>query len=167
MCLRALGFVTCILTLTACSKATRLDAEGFNTSATSLFFYHCDGESWVSTEANEKVCVLQSKSDPNTYLIIQDQAEGLAEDYLAGLLWEVIDVHSDDTPAAFKKAAEQYVREHYGTKARVTRFTPHDSLPGFTFEVIPADQMEGWLQSGGTIMQSDKEERKVRIEVLD
>ena len=162
------------LVLSGCVTLSK-DAEEFGTTNLAVTFFHCDGETWVSNEADEKVCVMRSRYKPNRFLIRQDQFEGLLDEYfvkfapsallspllpIAPLLFsqltpvltptEVITVAlqflDDDTPNRWYRAADHYVRKHYGAKATMVRFKPHKKWGGYTFEVKPASQVPSWVK---------------------
>jgi hypothetical protein len=52
----------------------------------------------------------------------------------------------DDTPNRWYRAADHYVRKHYGAKATMVRFKPHKKWGGYTFEVKPASQVPSWVK---------------------
>jgi hypothetical protein len=164
--LRKLLFFTLLvgsLALTAGCTNLKHDTREYGTTVTSVMLFKCDGETWVSNEANERVCVMRSKVNPNKFIITQDQAEGLSEGYAVGLLqlfW------IDDTQDVFYKAANQYIRKIYGTGARISGFTPHRSMHGWEFEVVPEDQIPQWLKTGVT-SNRNVGPIEVKIEVLD
>ena len=147
-------------TLAGCSTTAR-EAGEYGLTAFGATIFYCNGEKWFSNEANEKLCVTRSQEEPNTFLISQDQIEGFAETYLAYTLIAAVDptgitaelytdifnYFDDDTPKRWYTAADHYTRKHYGAKARIIGFQARPGLRGYSFEVIPGDQVPPWKKT--------------------
>jgi hypothetical protein len=138
------------------------DAEEFGSTEFTIGVSICDGETWMSNEANEKLCVRRSSENPNTFLITQDMGEYWTEKFGAfallalssyfydptGLLQEAYNHFvNDDPPAKWRKAADQYMRKHYGAKAQIVEFEQLETLGGYIFEVKPGDQIPPWEET--------------------
>ncbi len=152
---RALISLTLILTLAACADLQR-QAEDYDTSILARALSVCDGEMWVSNEADEKLCVRRSNWDQNTFLITQDAAEYWA-DTVASLLanYAVIFGGSalyerfldDDSTEKWRKAADHYMRRQYGAKAEMVAFRKLETPMGYIFQVKPGDQIPPWEET--------------------
>jgi len=138
------------------------DAEEFGSTEFTIWLSKCDGEKWESNEAGEWMCVRRSNENPNTFLITQDMGEHWADMFTAsafltlstyvydptGLLANMYDSFvNDDTSAKWRKAADQYMRKHYGAKAQMMEFEWLETLGGYIFEVKPGDQIPPWEEA--------------------
>lgn len=147
-----------LLVLSGCGALQR-EADEFGTSVFARGLSICDGEMWVSNEASEKLCIRRSNEQPNTFLITQDVAEYWA-DFFATLAITFVHLYlqqeapdgfniyadylDDDTPAKWRKAANQYTRKHYGAKAAIVEFERLEAPGGYIFHVKPGDQIPPW-----------------------
>jgi hypothetical protein len=151
-----------LTTFLSSSSAFAGDAEEFGSTEFTIRISRCDGETWTSNEADEKLCVRRSNENPNTFLITQDMGEYWTEKFGAfsllvlnsyvydptGLLQLMYNNFvNDDTSAKWRKAADHYMRKHYGAKAQMMEFEKLETLGGYIFEVKPGDQIPPWEET--------------------
>jgi hypothetical protein len=152
---RAFVSLTLILTLSACADLQR-QANDYDTSILARALSVCDGQMWVSSEADEKLCVRRSNWDQNTFLITQDAAEYWT-DVLATLVANYVTIPGgpnpykkfldDDSAEKWRKAADHYARMHYGAKAEIVAFRRLEAPMGYIFQVRPGDQIPPWEET--------------------
>jgi hypothetical protein len=152
---RALILLTLFLTLPACADLQR-QADDYDTSILARTLSVCDGEMWVSNEADEKLCVRRSNWDHNTFLITQDAAE-----YWTDMLTILLTNYTlsfagpsvyeqfldDDSIEKWRKAADHFMRTHYGAKAEMVAFKKYAAPMGYVFQVKPGDQIPPWEET--------------------
>jgi hypothetical protein len=152
---RVLVLLTLISTLSACADLQR-QADDYDTSILARTLSLCDGQMWVSNEADEKLCVRRSNWDHNTFLITQDAAEywadmltSLLANYAMNIAGPAVyeQFLDDDSTEKWRKAADHFMRAHYGAKAEMVAFKKHGAPMGYVFQVKPGDQIPPWEES--------------------
>jgi hypothetical protein len=152
MSTRALVSLLLIITPSGCADLQR-QADDYDTSILARALSLCDKEMWVSREADERLCVRRSNWDHNTFLMTQDFAEywadtlvTLAANYYIPLLGSAL-YADDDTTEKWRRAADHYMRKHYGAKAEIVAFKKLEEPMGYIFQVKPGDQVPSWKRT--------------------
>lgn len=147
------AILSLVIFMTSACGALRVETEEYGTTTLTRGLSICDAELWTSNEADEKICIRRSLQHPDRFLMTQDASEywadavtALMRNYYSPFSY-LINLPDDDTPERWQKAADQYMRKHYGAKAEMIMFKSVVAPGGYVFEVQPGDQIPLWEET--------------------